>query len=215
MTIRVLLADDHRIIREGIQTLLSREPDIDVVGEANDGREMIQMNEALQPDVLVMDITMPNLNGIDATRQIISKYPDARIIALSMHSDQRFVVEMLQAGASAYLLKDCVYDDLVKAIHLVCEGKTYLSPEIASILVDDYRAQGQKNPAAKSMTLTPREREVLQLFAEGHSTREIAEKLFLSVKTIEAHRAQIMRKLNTHSVAELTKYAIREGLTTL
>lgn len=215
MTIRVLLADDHRIIREGIQTLLSRESDIDVVGEANDGREMIQMNEALQPDVLVMDITMPNLNGIDATRQIISKYPDARIIALSMHSDQRFVVEMLQAGASAYLLKDCVYDDLVKAIYLVCEGKTYLSPEVASILVDDYRAQGQKNPAAKSMTLTPREREVLQLFAEGHSTRDIAEKLFLSVKTIEAHRAQIMRKLNTHSVAELTKYAIREGLTTL
>lgn len=215
MTIRVLLADDHRIIREGIRTLLSREENLDVVGEANDGREVIRLNEELQPDVLIMDITMPNLNGIDATRQIIGKHPETRIIALSMHSDQRFVVEMLQAGASAYLLKDCVYDELVQAISLVCEGKTYLSPEIASILVEDYRTQAQKNPTSKAMSLTPREREVLQLFAEGHSTREIAEKLFLSVKTIEAHRSQIMKKLNTNSVAELTKYAIREGLTTL
>jgi DNA-binding NarL/FixJ family response regulator len=215
MTIRVVLADDHRIIREGIRNLLDQEPDIDVVGEASDGREVILKNQELQPDVLIMDITMPNLNGIDATRKIIKQNPETRIIALSMHSDHHFVAEMLQAGATAYLLKDCVYDELVQAIQLVCQGKTYLSPEVASLLVKDYRSQSQQTTAAKSETLTPREREVLQLMAEGHSTKNIAEKLYLSAKTIEAHRAQIMRKLNIHNVAELTKYAIREGLTSL
>lgn len=215
MTIRVVLADDHRIIREGIRNLLDREPDIDVIGEASDGREVILKNQELQPDVLIMDITMPNLNGIDATRKIIKQNPETRIIALSMHSDHHFVAEMLQAGATAYLLKDCVYDELVQAIKLVCMGKTYLSPEVASLLVKDYRSQSQQATGTKSETLTPREREVLQLMAEGHSTKNIAEKLYLSAKTIEAHRAQIMRKLNIHNVAELTKYAIREGLTSL
>lgn len=215
MTIRVVLADDHRIIREGIRNLLDQEPDIVVVGEASDGREVILKNQELQPDVLIMDITMPNLNGIDATRKIIKHNPETRIIALSMHSDHHFVAEMLQAGATAYLLKDCVYDELVQAIQLVCQGKTYLSPEVASLLVKDYRSQNRQSTAAKSKTLSPREREVLQLMAEGHSTKNIAEKLYLSVKTIEAHRSQIMRKLDIHNVAELTKYAIREGLTSL
>ncbi len=215
MTIRVVLADDHRIIREGIRNLLDQEVDIDVVGEASDGREVILKNQELQPDVLIMDITMPNLNGIDATRKIIKQNPQTRIIALSMHSDHHFVAEMLQAGATAYLLKDCVYDELVQAIKLVCQGKTYLSPEVASLLVKDYRSQRQQTTTAKSETLSPREREVLQLMAEGHSTKNIADKLFLSVKTIEAHRAQIMRKLDIHNVAELTKYAIRQGLTSL
>lgn len=215
MKTRIVLADDHGIIRAGIRNLLDQEQNLEVVGEASDGREVIRLNQDLEPDVLIMDITMPNLNGIDATRQIISKNPETKIIALSMHSDHHFVAEMLQAGASAYLLKDCVYDELVQAIQLVCQGKTYLSPEIASILVKDYRSQAQQKVAASSVTLSPREREVLQLLAEGHSTKAIAEKLFLSVKTIEAHRSQIMKKLNTNSVAELTKYAIREGLTSL
>lgn len=215
MSIRVVLADDHRIIREGIRNLLDREQGIDVVGEASDGHEVIQKNRELQPDVLVMDITMPNLNGIDATRKIIKQNPETRIIALSMHSDHHFVAEMLQAGATAYLLKDCVYDELVQAIQLVHQGKTYLSPEVASLLVKDYRSQVQQTTTSKGDTLSPREREVLQLMAEGNSTKEIADKLFLSVKTIEAHRSQIMRKLDIHNIAELTKYAIREGLTSL
>jgi len=215
MKTRVVLADDHRIIREGIRTLLDQEEDLEVIGEASDGREVIRLNLELEPDVLIMDITMPNLNGIDATMQIVGKNPETKIIALSMHSDHHYVSEMLQAGASAYLLKDCVYDELVQAIHLVCQGKTYLSPEIASVLVKDYRSHSQPKAASTRESLSPREREVLQLLAEGNSTRLIAEKLFLSVKTIEAHRAQIMRKLDIHNVAELTKYAIREGLTSL
>lgn len=215
MATRIILADDHSIIRAGIRNLLDQEQDLEVIGEASDGREVIRLNQELQPDVLIMDITMPNLNGIDATRQIVSKNPETKIIALSMHSDHHFVAEMLQAGASAYLLKDCVYDELVQTIHLVCTGKTYLSPEIASVLVKDYRSQAQQNATTGSVSLSPREREVLQLMAEGHSTKAIAEKLYLSVKTIEAHRSQIMKKLNTNSVAELTKYAIREGLTSL
>ncbi len=215
MNTRIVLADDHRIIREGICSLLDQEQDFEVVGEASDGREVIRLNQELHPDVLIMDISMPNLNGIDATRQIIKQNPETKIIALSMHSDHHFVAEMLQAGATAYLLKDCVSDELVQAIRLVCQGKTYLSPEIASLLVKDYRSQIQQTTTPKSETLSPREREVLQLLAEGHSTKNIAEKLFLSVKTIEAHRAQIMRKLDIHNVAKLTKYAIREGLTSI
>lgn len=215
MKIRIVLADDHSIIRAGIRNLLDQEADLEVVGEASDGRGVIRLNQELEPDVLIMDITMPNLNGIDATRQIIRKNPATKIIALSMHSDHHFVAEMLQAGATAYLLKDCVYDELVQAIHLVCQGKTYLSPEIASLLVKDYRSQVTQTLAPKSATLSPREREVLQLLAEGNATKTIAEKLYLSVKTIEAHRAQIMRKLDIHNVADLTKYAIREGLTSL
>lgn len=215
MSTKIVLADDHRIIREGIRNLLEQEEDFAVVGEASDGHEVIRLNQDLRPDVLIMDITMPNLNGIDATRKIVRQNPETKIIALSMHSDHHFVAEMLQAGATAYLLKDCVSDELVKAIRLVCQGKTYLSPEIASLLVKDYRSQVQQTSTPKSETLSPREREVLQLLAEGNSTKNIAEKLYLSIKTIEAHRAQIMRKLDIHNVAELTKYAIREGLTSL
>lgn len=215
MKTRILLADDHRIIREGIRSLLDREEDLAVVGESSDGREVIRMNQELEPDVLIMDITMPNLNGIDATRQIVAKYPETKVIALSMHSDRHFVVEMIQAGASAYLLKDCVFDELIHAIRLVRRNKTFLSPEIASVVVEDYRANFQGQADLKGAGLSTREREVLQLLAEGHSTKEIAEKLYLSAKTVETHRAQIMKKLNTNSLAALTKYAIREGLTSL
>ncbi len=213
--IRIILADDHRIIREGIRTLLEREEGLEVVGEANDGREVLRLHEKCRPEVVIMDIAMPNLNGIDATRQLVDKHPDTKIIALSMHSDHRFVAEMLQAGASGYLLKDCVYEELVRAIHLVCQNKTYLSPDIASVLVEDYRSQAKARKTSQTATLSAREREVLQLIAEGHSTREVAEILFVSVKTVETHRSQIARKLNLHSLAELTKYAIREGLTSL
>ena len=215
MTIKVLLADDHKIVRDGLRTLLEKNPDIVVAGEAEDGREALQMAQKLLPDVVVMDIAMPDLNGIEATRQILADRSTVRIIALSMHSDKRFVSEMLKAGASAYLLKDCAFEELITAIRTVMKGKIYLSPEIAGVVIGDYIKKDTKADSSVFSLLSDREREVLQLMAEGKTTREVASYLHVSVKTVETHRTNIMTKLDIHSIAELTKYAIREGLTTL
>jgi len=207
------LVDDHQLLRAGLRTLLSKERDLEIVAEASDGREAVKLVAKHSPDVVVMDIGMPNLNGIEATRQIREIAPRTRVVALSMHSGAQFVSRMLEAGASAYLLKDSAHEELLHAVRAVTAGQVYLSPAITGVVVDDYvRRAGTTNARP---VLTPREREVAQLLAEGRSTKEIAGQLFLSVKTIETHRQHIMEKLNISSIAELTKYAIREGLTEL
>jgi DNA-binding NarL/FixJ family response regulator len=213
MSVKILLADDHAIIRQGLRSLLEKESEIEVVGEAEDGRKALHLVRELAPDIVVMDITMPNLNGIDATRQIVSRNPKTRVIALSIHSNKRFVADMLKAGASGYVLKECLFDEFVQAIRTVAGGDTYLSPKITGMVVSDYV---EYLAASRSVSiLTEREHEVLQLLAEGKSTKQISLELHVSPKTIEANRRQIMEKLNIHSIAELTKYAIREGLTSL
>ncbi|MCF6289703.1 MAG: response regulator transcription factor [Desulfobacterales bacterium] len=214
MTIRILLADDHKIMRAGLCSLLEKQPDMEVVAEAENGRRAVQMTIEHKPDVVIMDVSMPELNGIEATRQIVAAVPGTRIIALSMYSDKRFVVGMLQAGAAGFLLKDCASQDLARAINAVASGKNYLSPEIAGVMIEDYVHRFAVADAT-TQVLTAREREVLQLIAEGWATREIAGRLYVSVKTVETHRRKIMKKLDIHSVADLTKYAIREGLTSL
>ena len=225
MGTRILLADDHQIVREGLKSLLEQHADMEVVGEARDGRAAVQMAHDLAPDVVVMDVAMPLLNGIEATRQITAREPHAKVVALSMHSDRRFMTEMLKAGAKGYLLKDGAFEELATAIRSVVSDRVYLSPRIAEVVVDDYvrRADARADdeqalarpPAGAFSRLTPREREVLQLMAEGRATKEIALDLKVSIKTVETHRRQMMDKLDIHSVAELTKYAIREGLTSL
>jgi len=216
MSIRILLADDHTIIRQGLRSLLEDEPEMEVVGEAEDGREALRLVQELVPDIIVMDVTMPNLNGIDATRRIISRFPHVKVIALSIHSNRRFVAEMLKAGASGYVLKGSLFDELVQAIRAVAGGASYLSPRITGAVLDDYVGHLSAAPPGSSLSiLTEREHEVLQLLAEGKGTKQIALRLHVSTKTIETNRRQIMEKLDIHSVAELTKYAIREGLTSL
>jgi two-component system, NarL family, response regulator NreC len=215
VTIKVLLADDHKIVRDGLRTLLEKHADIAVLGEAEDGREALHLTRKLSPDIVVMDIAMPELNGIEATRQILSEYPGVKIVALSMHSDKRFVSEMLKAGASAYLLKDCAFEELITAIRTIMKGKIYLSPGIAGVVLEDYIRSDRKTELSVFSQLTDREREVLQLMAEGKTTKEVAAHLNVSIKTVETHRTNIMTKLDIHTIAELTKYAIREGLTTL
>jgi DNA-binding NarL/FixJ family response regulator len=215
MSIRILLADDHKITRQGLRSLLEKQQDMEVVGEAEDGRTTVSLVRELSPSVVIMDVTMPDLNGVEATRQIVGQSPDVKIIALSMHSDTLFVTEMLRSGASGYLLKDCAFEELARAIHAVVAGKTYLSPSVSGVVVDDYLHRLSKADFSDSQVLTDREREVLQLLAEGKSTKQIALKLHISVKTVETHRRQMMNKLDIHTVAELTKYAIRKGLTSL
>nr|HID59598.1 response regulator transcription factor [Desulfobacterales bacterium] len=215
MKIRILLADDHKIMREGLRSLLEKESDLEVVAEAENGRRAVQLTLKFKPHIVIMDISMPDLNGIEATRQIIGELPDVKIICLSMHSDRRFVAGILKAGASGYLLKDCAFEELVYAVRTVVANRTYLSPAIADIVVEDYLRQLSRPDSSVSSVLTPREREVLQLLAEGWSTKQIASHLHVSFKTIETHRRQIMDKLGVHSIAELTKYAVREGLTSL
>ena len=214
MTTKILLADDHGIIRQGLRSLLSKQSDMEVVAEAEDGRKAINLVREFKPDIVIMDITMPNLNGVEATRQIKTEFAKIKVIALSIHSNRRFVADMLKVGASAYILKDCLFDELVQAIRVVIGGGTYLSPTITGIVVDDY-INLTKGVNSQPMVLNDREREVLQLLAEGKSTKKIAIEVHVSVKTIEANRRHIMEKLDIHSVAELTKYAVREGLTSL
>jgi DNA-binding NarL/FixJ family response regulator len=212
---KILLADDHKIMREGLRVLIEKHDDMDVVEEAGDGRMAVQLTRKLRPDVVIMDVTMPRLNGIEATRQIMAAVPDARVIALSIHSDRRFVSQMFRAGAKGYLLKDCASEELILAIRTVADGKTYLSPEIAGAVVDEYVRSLTRQEQTAHPSLTPREGEVLQLLAEGKTTKETAALLNISVKTVETHRRQIMVKLQLTSLAELTRYAIREGLTPL
>ncbi len=215
MSIRILLADDHKITRQGLRSLLDKEFDMEVVAEAEQGRTAVRLVRELLPDVVIMDVSMPDLNGMEATRQIVGEFSNIKIVALSMHSDSLFVTEMLRSGASGYLLKDCAFEELARAIRTVVAGKTYLSPSISGVVVDDYLHRLSKAVLSGSEVLTDREREVLQLLAEGKSTKQIALKLHISVKTVETHRRQIMDKLDIHTVAELTKYAIRKGLTSL
>jgi two-component system, NarL family, response regulator NreC len=215
MKIKVLLADDHAMMRGGLRMLLEQHAELAVVGEAEDGRETVRLAKKLSPDVVVMDIAMPDMNGIEATRQILADRPGAKVIALSMHSDRHFVSEMLKAGATAYLLKQCAVDELITAIKTVLKNQTYLSPCISGVVVDNFVRNTSKSDSTVFSHLTDREREVLQLMAEGKTSKVIANQLNLSIKTIETHRMKIMEKLNIHTVAELTKYAIREGLTSL
>jgi two-component system response regulator NreC len=213
--IRIILADDHQIVRQGLRILLEAEPDMEVIAEADNGRKVLKLARELEPDVIIMDLSMPELNGIEATRQILSGSPEVKIVALSMHSDSLFVLNMIKSGASGYLLKDCALEELVKAIRTVMNQKTYLSPGVSDIVIRDFVTGWQTTNSSAFSVLSPREREVLQLMAEGKSTNQIADGLCVSVKTVEAHRKQVMTKLGIHSVAELTKYAIRQGLTSL
>jgi len=215
MNTKILLVDDHRLFRDGLRVLIEQQSGMGVVGEADDGRMAVDLTRKLSPDVVIMDVGMPDMNGIEATRQIVTEAPGVKVIALSMHSDRQFITGMLGAGASGYLLKDCAFEELVHAVRTVIENLTYMSPEISTIVVEDYVHRVSESDTATSDALTPREREVLQLLAEGMNTRLLASHLSVSVKTIEAHRRQIMEKLNLHSIAGLTKYAIRAGLTSV
>jgi DNA-binding NarL/FixJ family response regulator len=209
----VVFVDDHEIFHECIRHLFNTREDMRMLGVANNGRAAIRLARDLSPDVVVMDISMPGLNGIDATQKIVSENPGIKVIALSMYSDCKVVLQVLKAGAKGYVLKECAFDELIFAIQSVVNNKMYLSPKITGLILEDYiNISGED---AGSLSLTSREREVLQLIAEGQSTRRIAENLHVSIKTIETHRSQIMKKLNLNSLPELTKYAIREGLTSL
>jgi DNA-binding NarL/FixJ family response regulator len=213
--LRILLADDHKIMREGLRSLLGREQGLKIVGEAEDGRMAVSLAQTLKPDIVILDIGMPDLNGIEAARQIREGAPQAKIIALSMHADKRFISGMLGAGACGYLLKDCASEELVAAIQTVAEKGTYLSARIAGVLVKDYLNQPTLKGASVFSVLTSRQCEVLQLLAEGKNSKHIAFQLNISIKTVETHIQNIMQKLEIHSIAELTKYAIREGLTSI
>lgn len=215
MEIKILLADDHKITRDGLKALLENQKNMIVIGEAETGRQAVRLALKLAPDVIVMDINMPELNGIEATRQILTELPATKIIALSMYSDKRYVVGMLKAGVSGYLLKNCAFDELVSAISAVVANQNYMSQKIANTVMKDYANILESNDTSPASQLTAREREVLQLIAEGLKTKDIATQIHVSVKTVETHRQQIMRKLNAKSVAELTKIALREGLTSL
>ena len=211
--IRILLADDHTVMRNGLRLLLERQPNLSVVGEASDGRETVRAAESFSPDVVVMDIAMPNLNGIEAARQITAARPETAIVILSMHSDESYVIRALKAGARAYLLKDSAEGDLIAAIHAISEGKSFFSPAISRILVEDYMRQLEQQHAEDTYELlTAREREILQLLAEGKTNKEVASMLNLSVYTIETHRTHILQKLNLHNVPELILYAVRKGI---
>jgi len=212
---KILLVDDHGIVRQGLKALLEQQKDMKVAGQANDGQTAIELVEKLRPDIVIMDVTMPNLNGIDATRQIVQQFPQVKVIGLSIHSGRRFVANMLKAGALGYIVKECLFDELIKAVRTVAEGSVYLSPDVEEVVVDDYVKHLQKVPNSRARTLKSRERQVLQLMAEGKTTKQIALELHVSPKTIESDRRQIMEKLDIHSIAELTKFAVREGMTSV
>jgi DNA-binding NarL/FixJ family response regulator len=215
MTIRILLVDDHHLVRQGLRALIERRPDLQVVGEADDGRTAIQMVRELAPDLAVMDLRMPDLNGIDATRQALAAKPNLKVVGLSAQSDERGVREMLRVGASGYLLKDAAFEELVNAIYAVMDDKIYLSPAISRSVLNNATQSEESQLDSVFTVLSRREREVLQLFSEGMSTKEIAAHLQLSTKTIETHRRNIMAKTSASGIAELTRYAIRQGITPL
>ena len=211
--IRILLADDHTVMRRGLRVLLERQPGFAVVGEAADGAEAVELAGKEKPDVAVLDIGMPTLNGIEAARRIVEKNPGTAVVILSMHSDESYVLRTLKAGARGYLLKDAPESDLINAIHAVHQGKAFFSPAISKMLVEDYMRQMQQRGIEDSYELlTPRERELLQLLGEGKSNKEIATKLDLSLYTVETHRSNMLDKLNLHSTAELILYAVRKGI---
>jgi two-component system, NarL family, response regulator NreC len=211
--VRILLADDHNILRDGMRLLLERQPGFLVVGEASDGREIVDMARDQNPDVIVMDIAMPNMNGIEATRRIVEKHPHTGVVILSMHYDESYVLRSLKAGARAYLLKDALKAELIAAIRAVSEGRSFFSPKISRVLQEDYvEALNRKDADDTYELLTDREREILQLIAEGKTNKEIAVMLNVSLYTVDTHRTHILQKLNLHSVPELILYAVRKGI---
>lgn len=212
---KILLVDDHKIIRDGLRAILDKHQDMVVVGEAANGHEAIALVEQLSPGVVIIDVTMPELNGIDATRRITSAHPEVKVIGLSMNLDRRYVLAMLAAGAVGYLLKNAAAEELIRAIHAVSAGQTYLCPEVSGVVVERLLRRDSPAEPVTAPVLSPREREVLQLLAEGRTSKDIGQQLHIAVATVETHRRQIMGKLNLRTVAELTKYAVREGLTPL
>ncbi len=213
--INILIVDDHQILRQGLRGLLEHEADCRVIGEAADGRTALHLIDQLAPDLVIMDVTMPDLNGIEATRQIKSRWPAVRVLALSMHADRQVIQNMLKAGASGYLLKDAAYEELVQAIHAVARGQIYVSDAITHMIVKDYVQQLHTTDTRRSALLSPREREVWQLLTEGLTSLEIAHRLFLSVRTVETHRKHLMEKLAVTCLADLVKLAIKEGVVTI
>ena len=215
LPVTILLADDHEIVREGLRSLLANEPSFSVVGEAGDGRVAVEQTALLRPQVVVIDVCMPELNGVDATSQIKAQVPEVKVIALSMHSQKCLVKRMIQAGAMGYLLKDCAAKDLVAAIHSVMANRFYFSPAIALAVCGETTDGAPAGCRSEAAELNPQQRELLQLLAEGKNTKEIAERLELSPKTVDLYRRRLMKKLQLWSIAELTKFAIREGITSL
>lgn len=212
MSVRILLADDHTVVRQGLRKVLEERPDWQVVAEAGDGREAVRLAELHKPDVAVVDVAMPLLNGIETTRQITRRVPQVRILVLSMHSDEAYVTQILRAGAAGYLLKDSADVDLLQAVAAVASGKSFFSPAVARLMLDDYVRQRGATAVDRFESLSEREREVFQLIAEGRTNKEIAALLFISPSTVETHRARIMEKLDVHSAAEIVLYAVRRGV---
>jgi DNA-binding NarL/FixJ family response regulator len=215
LKIKILLADDHKIMRAGLRSILEKEPDMEILGEAQNGLVALQLAKKLRPDLIIMDISMPDLNGIEATSRILAELSGLRVLALSMHSDRGFLIKMLKAGASGYLLKDCASEELIDAVHVIMKNRLYISPAMVDDMVRGYVQMASREDLSAFSVLTARERDVLQKLAEGKSVKEIAHDLIISVKTVETFRHRIEDKLCLHSIAELTKYAIREGLTSL
>lgn len=215
MTVRIIVADDHCIVRQGLCSLIEGHTGYEVAGQAGSGREAVRFTRRLCPEIVIMDIGMPDLNGIDATRMCIEACPRVKVIALSMHADRRYVLGMLRAGAQGYILKESAFHELIRAIDAACNHQVYLSPKVAGTVVEDAVRRMEPKPSSPFDLLTVKEREVLQMIAEGRSTRHMAAMLNVSIKTVEARRKTIMRKLNLHSIAALTKYAVREGLTSV
>jgi two-component system, NarL family, response regulator NreC len=213
MSIKIILADDHAMLRHGLSKSFQNEKDMEIIAQAKDGRTTVELAKELSPNIVIMDIGMPDLNGIEATRQIVRENPKVKIIALTMHSSKNFIIEMFKAGAFGYLLKDCEFDELLNAIRLVMNNKTYISPAISDVVVDNYMRQSGNAKDTAFSVLSQREREVLQLLTEGKATKQIAKRLHISAKTVEVHRLNLMSKLKIDSIAQLTKYAIQEGLT--
>ena len=212
MDIRVLLADDSQLMRDGLAALLHQEPGMKLVGQAGDGAECVTLARKLRPSVVIMDLAMPRLNGIEATLRILAESPQMKVICLSVHDEQRLVSAVIDAGASGYLLKDCAFNELAQAVRTVMANQVYISPSIAAILVADYRARREGAEKSAFSQLTAREREIVQLLAEGHSTKQISSKLRVSPKTVATHREHVMAKLNINGIAQLTRYALAEGL---